>query len=43
VIVIPAKAGIQKIQDWIPIFMGMTDISVIREIRGKNVFGAVAR
>jgi len=24
VIVIPAKAGIQKIQYWIPIFMGMT-------------------
>jgi len=30
VIVIPAEAGIQKIQDWIPIFMGMTEISVIR-------------
>jgi len=37
VIVIPAEAGIQKIRDWIPIFMGMTEISVIRDIRGKNI------
>ena len=34
-IVIPAEAGIQKIRDWIPIFMGMTEISVIRDIRGS--------
>jgi len=33
-IVIPAEAGIHKIRDWIPIFMGMTEI---RDIRGKNI------
>ena len=36
VIVIPAEAGIQKIRDWIPIFMGMTDhMPIIRDIRDK--------
>jgi len=25
VVVIPAEAGIQKKQNWIPIFMGMTE------------------
>jgi hypothetical protein len=35
-IVIPAEAGIQKIRNWIPIFMGMTKINA-RDIRGKNI------
>jgi len=33
-IVIPAEAGIQKIRNWIPIFMGMTEISA-GDIRGS--------
>jgi len=37
VIIIPAEAGIQKIRDWIPVFMGMTEISAIRAIRDKNI------
>ena len=40
-VVIPAKAGIQKIQNWIPIFMGMTDTGLqslpSRATRDKSV------